>query len=792
MIVAYNKGNPVRVKDVGDAIDGVEKDKQFAAWYGTKDKYQYAIVLAIKKQPGANAVKVSEGVKEVIPKLKTMIPESIEWHTIYDSSEYIEESIADVQFTLILTIFIVLIVIFLFLRSFRSTIIPNIAIPLSIIATFSAMNMLGYSLNNLSLMALVLAVGLVVDDAIVMLENVVRRMEMGEDAMTASLNGSKEIGFTIISMTLSLVVVFIPILLMPGIIGRLFREFAVSIAVSILLSGFISITLTPMLCSRLLKGFSEKKESKGKFYHSIESIISKSTMHYGSTLKFVLGHRFITLMFTVLVMLGTAFMFMKIPKGFLPSQDQNFFSAYVQAADRISFKDMVKHQTAINDIVQKEPDIDKFVSVAGLNTYSQGVLFVKTKNLKERKRSIDQIIDDIRPKLNSVPGLIVFPQNPPPIQIGAGSSLAQYQFTLQGSNLDELYKFAGTFEIKMKALPGLTDVNTDVKLNNPKIYINIDRDKASALGLSLDQVQNTFFSAYASRKISTIYATLNEYYVILEVQPEFKEDPNALSYLYIQSNTGKLIPLSTVARLEQTTGPTSVNHTGQLTSATVSFNLKPGYSIGSAVEGTKKIAADVNLPTSLSYSFQGSAEEFQKSFGSMGFLLALTILILYMILGILYESFIHPITILTALPLAGFGAILTLLIFGRELDMYGMVGIILLIGIVKKNGIMMVDFALEAEKTEGLNSEDSIHRACMIRFRPIMMTTLAALFGSMPLALGIGAGGDARQPMGLAVVGGLLFSQLMTLYVTPVFYVYFDELNKWLTTGRHKKASLPE
>lgn len=780
MIVAYNNGNPVRVKDVGNAIDGVEKDKQFATWYGTKDKCQYAIVLAIKKQPGANAVKVSEGVKEIIPKLKTMIPESIEWHMIYDSSEYIEESIADVQFTLILTIFIVLIVIFLFLRSFRSTIIPNIAIPLSIIATFSAMNMLGYSLNNLSLMALVLAVGLVVDDAIVMLENVVRRMEMGEDAMTASLNGSKEIGFTIISMTLSLVVVFIPILLMPGIIGRLFREFAVSIAVSILLSGFISITLTPMLCSLLLKNFSEKKK-EGRLYQGIEQVIATGTEFYGSTLKFVLGHRFITLVFTVLVMLGTAFMFMKIPKGFLPSQDQNFFSAYVQAADRISFEDMVKHQTAVNDIVQKEPDLDKFVSVAGLNTYSQGVLFVKTKNLKERKRSIDQIIDDIRPKLNSVPGLLVFPQNPPPIQIGAGSSLAQYQFTLQGSELDELYKFAEIFEAKMKELPGLSDVNTDVKLNNPKLYINIDRDKASALGLSLDQIQNAFFSAYASRKISTIYAPLNEYYVILEVQPEFKQDPNALSYLYIQSNSGKLVPLSTVARLEERTGPTSVNHTGQLTSATVSFNLKPGYSIGTAVEGTKKIAADVNLPTSLSYSFQGSAEEFQKSFGSMGFLLAITILVLYMILGILYESFIHPITILTALPLAGFGAILTLLIFGRELDMYGMVGIILLIGIVKKNGIMMVDFALEAERAEGLNSEDSIHKACLIRFRPIMMTTLAALFGSMPLALGIGAGGDARQPMGLAVVGGLLFSQIMTLYVTPVFYVYFDHLNRWLT-----------
>ncbi len=786
MVVTYQNDRPVKIKDIGDAIDGVEKDKQFAAWYGTKEKTRYAIVLSIKKQPGSNAVKVSEGVKEIIPRLKTMIPESIEWHFLYDASDYIEHSIMDVQFTLLLTIFIVLVIIFLFLRSFKSTIIPNIAIPLSIIATFSAMDLLGYSLNNLSLMALVLAVGLVVDDAIVMLENIIRRIEMGEDAMTASLNGSKEIGFTIISMTLSLVVVFIPILFMPGLIGRLFREFAVSIAMSIMLSGFISITLTPMLCSRLLTGFSEKKE--GRFYQTTEQIINTGLSLYGSTLRWVLHHRFLALVFTVLVLIATAFLFVKIPKGFLPSQDQNYFFSYFMAADRISYDDMVKHTEAINEVVKRESDMVDFVSIASLDSYGKGVMFVKLKEMDKRKRSADEIVEEIRPRLNSIPGILAFPQNPPPIQIGAGSSLAQYQFTLQGSDLDELYKFAAIFEAKMKTLPGLTDVNTDVKLNNPKIMIRVDRDKAAALGLTLGQVQDAFYSAYASRKVSTIYASLNEYYVILEVLPEFKADPNALSYLYIQSNTGRLVPLSTISHLEETTGPISVNHTGQLTSATVSFNLKPGHSIGDAVEGAKKIARDVNLPTSLSYSFQGTADEFQRSFGSMGYLLALTILVLYMILGILYESFIHPITILTALPLAGFGALLTLFLFGMDLDMYGMVGIILLIGIVKKNGIMMVDFALEAERDEGLNSEDSIHKACLIRFRPIMMTTLAALFGSMPIALGIGAGGDARQPMGLAVVGGLIFSQFMTLYVTPVFYVYFDGLNRWLSERRAKRT----
>lgn len=784
-IVTYQNGNPVRIKDIGNAIDGVEKDKQMAAWYITKDKTKRSIVLAIKKQPGTNTVKVSDGIKEVIPRLKTMIPDSIEWYLLYDASEYIEDSIQDVQFTLLLTIFIVLIVIFVFLRSIRSTIIPNIAIPLSIIATFAAMEILGYSMNNLSLMALVLAVGLVVDDAIVMLENIIRRMEMGESPMKASLNGSKEIGFTILSMTVSLVVVFIPILFMPGIIGRLFREFAVSIAMAILLSGFISITLTPMLCSRLLKTHSEKKE--GRFYRVTERIFDRGLNYYGRTLSLVLKHRMLTLIFTVFILFLTVILFMMIPKGFLPGQDQNFVVTYTQAADRISFDDMVKHQEAANEIVKKEPDMVEFVSIAGLETYSSGIMFVRLKNLSERKRSVDEIIADMRPKLNTIPGLWAFPQNPPPIQIGASHAIAEYQLSLQGSDLDELYRYADLVESRMKILPGLVDVNTDVKLNSPKAMIHVDRDKASAMGLSLGQVQDTFYSAFASRKISTIYGSLNDYEVILEVQPEFKEDPNALSYLYIKSNEGRLVPLHTVASIEKTTGPTTVNHVGQLNSATIAFNLKPGCSIGSAVDGVKKIAKEVNLPQSIAYTFQGSAQEFQRSFASMGFLLFITILVIYMVLGILYESFIHPITILTALPLAGFGALLTLFLFGKELDMYGMVGMILLVGIVKKNGIMMIDFALEAERTENLEPVESIHKACMTRFRPIMMTTMAALFGSMPIALGFGAGGDARQPMGLAVVGGLFFSQLMTLYVTPVFYVYFDRLSKWILKKRDKE-----
>jgi HAE1 family hydrophobic/amphiphilic exporter-1 len=785
VIISYKDGMPVRVRDVGDAVSGVEKDKQMAAWYSTREKTRRAIVLAVKKQPGSNTVLVSEGVKKLVPRLKAMVPESVEWHLLYDASDYIEESIQDVQFTLVLTIIVVLFVVFIFLRSLRSTLIPNVAVPLSIIGTFAVMSVVGFSLNNLSMMALVLCVGLVVDDAIVVLENIVRRMEMGESATEASFEGSREIGFTIMSMTLSLVVVFIPILFMPGIIGKLFHEFAVCIAAAIMISGFISVTLTPMMCSRVLKGFHERKE--GWFYTLTERGFKATIEFYGRTLRWVLEHRRIALAVTVLVLVVSGFLFMKIPKGFLPTQDQNFMMAWVQAADKISYDDMIRHQSELNELVKAEPDVKDFISIASINSYNSGIVFVMLKSLKDRRRSVDEIVADLRPRLNSVPGLLVFPQNPPPIQIGAGNALAEYQFTLQGSDLTSLYRYAGIVEERMGRLKGLADVNSDVKLNLPKLYINVDRDKASALGLTLDQIQNTFFSAYASRKVSTIYGKLNQYAVILEVQPQFKEDPGALSYLYVKSTANKLVPIGTVSTIEETVGPVTVNHTGQLNSATIAFNLIPGHSVGEAVSETTRIAKEANLPESIVTGFQGSAQEFEKSFSGMGFLLFVTVLVIYMVLGILYETFIHPITILTALPLAACGALLTLWVFGMELDMYGMVGIIMLIGIAKKNGIMMVDFALEEERTRGLSSEESIYQACLIRFRPIMMTTMAALFGTLPIALGIGAGGDARQPMGVAVVGGLFLSQIMTLYITPVFYVYFDELNRWLGKRSGKK-----
>ncbi len=779
LVVAYQNGYPVRIQDIGTAVDSVQEDR-VGAWYLKKGKTREAIVLAIKKQPGANTVKVSDDVKALIPKLKAMLPQAIEWDILYDQATYIRDSIADVQYTLIITILLVIIVIFLFLRALKPTIIPSIAVPLSLIATFAAMNLLGYSKNNLSLMALVLSVGFVVDDAIVMLENIVRHQEMGSKPMEAALNGSREIGFTIMSMTLSLVVVFIPILFMPDVIGRLFREFAVCIAVAILISGFISITLTPMMCSRILKA-TDNERASGRFYAASERVFDGALRIYGKGLKWSLNHGALVLVFTGAVLLGTIYLFRIMPAGFLPSQDQNFLQAFTQAQDRISFDDMVKHQEAVHNIVSSDPDVMEVLSVVGYPQSNNGVMFVDLTDMKERKkRPVDRILEELRPRVNSVPGIATFLQNPPPIAVGATSSLALYQYTLQSSDLDELYRYTDLLEGRMKSIPGLIDVNSDVRLGNPKLEIIIDRDKASALGLTLQQIQDAFFSAYARRKVSTIYTSTDAYYVILELEPQYRMDPHAVSLMYIKSNTGKLVQLNTVATIRETVGPLTVNHVGQLPGATIAFNLQPGHSIGDAVTAINKAAREVNMPGTISRSFQGSAQAFEKSFASMGFLLIITVLIIYMVLGILYESFIHPITILSALPLAGFGALLSLWIFGMELDMYAYVGIIMLVGIVKKNGIMMVDFAVEAERSERLAPAESIYKACMIRFRPIMMTTMAALFGTLPIAVGWGAGGDARQPMGVAVVGGLFFSQLMTLFVTPVFYVYFDRLSRWM------------
>ncbi|MFA5180074.1 MAG: efflux RND transporter permease subunit [Syntrophales bacterium] len=777
LIIAYQKGYPVRVQDVGKSIDSVDS-KRSTVWYVNDDMSQKTVIFAIRKQPGANAVDVARQVKAIMPKLQGEIPQGIEVRLLFDQTDFIRSSIKDVQFTLLLTIGLVVIVIFLFLRSFRPTIIPSIAVPLSLVATFAVMYLCGYSLNNLSLMALVLSVGFVVDDAIVMLENIIRRMEMGEDAMTASFRGSQEIGFTILSMTISLVVVFIPVLFMGGIVGRILREFSVSIAAAILISGFVSLTLTPMMASLFLKNHTAGKH--GRLYELSERVFNAMLAFYDRSLRKVLQYRLIALIFTIVIMAGTVWVYKISPGGFIPSEDRNFFICFVMASDTISYADMAAHQDVLNKIVIDDPDVDSVISVAAVPNNNKGFIFARCVDSKQRKRSVDQIINELRPKVNVIPGLMVFPMNPPPIEIGGKETNALYNYTLKSEDLNTLYVYGKDFEQQVRAIPGLTDVSSDLSFRSLKMEINIDRDKASALGLTAQQIENALTYAFAGGKVSTIYAATTQYDVDLELEESFSSYPDILELLFIKSATGKLVPLNTVASTKKTLGPLSVNHQGQRPAATISFNLLPGHSIGPATEQIRKLAEKV-LPTSISGSFEGAAQAFETSFAKLGFLLFVTIVVIYIVLGVLYESYLHPITILSALPLAGFGALVALRIFNMELDLYAFVGIILLVGLVKKNGIMMIDFAVEAERKDNKSAEEAIHEACLVRFRPIMMTTMAALFGTLPIALGIGAGGESRQPLGVAVVGGLFFSQFLTMYITPVFYVYIDNLNTRLT-----------
>ena len=797
LVMTYQNGYPVRVSDIGRAVDGIENDRT-CAWFLDRGETRGTVILRVRKQPGANTVDLATEIKARLPRLRAMLPGAMALHMFYDQSEFIHESIRDVQITMILTIFLVIAVIFLFLRSMKTTIIPSVVIPLSLIATFSVMHLLGFTLNTLSLMAITLSIGFVVDDAIVVLENIIRRIESGESALEASIKGSREIGFTVLSMTISLAVVFIPIMFMGGLLGRLFREFAVCITAAILFSGMISLTLTPMLSSRLLRRFSKNEAPQGnpqgfspqetspaekanswRLYALSERAFNAWQAAYGRSLNWVLRHRFITLIVTLFITLAMIHLFICVPKGFIPTQDQNFFRIFTLLHDRASFADMARHLETMNEELLKNADCREaqIVSIAGFSGDNNGLAFVSLKPRANRTKSVDEIINELRPKLNRIPGLIVSLVNPPLIAIGSRLSSAQWQFTLLSSDLESLYHYGAIMEEKIRAIPALVDVKSDLQPRKPKLDITVDRDKASALGLTLKQIQEAFYSAYGSRQVSTIYTASTFYYVILELLPEFRRNPSSLEALFIKSDRGQLVPLATVASTRETVAPLTINHSGQVPSATISFNLKPGYSIGTAIDEINRFSRDT-LPASVHTAFQGSAQAFQSSLASMGFLLLVTVLVIYMVLGILYESFIHPLTILSSLPLAGFGALAALAIFRMELDMYAYVGVIMLVGIVKKNGIMMVDFALEAEKTQGLDSVAAIYHASLSRFRPIMMTTMAALFGCLPIALGLGAGGEARQPLGVAVVGGLFFSQMVTLYVTPVFYVYLDQLNR--------------
>jgi hydrophobe/amphiphile efflux-1 (HAE1) family protein len=751
------------------------------------------VVLAMQRQPGTNTIEIVNEIKRILPHFEATLPASVHLDIMYDRSQTIRASVADVQNTLMIAACLVVMVIFLFLRTLWATVIPSLALPIAVIGTFAGMSFLGYSLDNLSLLALTLSVGFVVDDAIVMLENIVRHIEMGEKPFEAALNGSREIGFTILSMTLSLAAVFIPIVFMGGIVGRLLHEFAVTIVLAILFSGLVSITLTPMLCSRILH--SERGARHGAFYRACEQAFDWLQSCYERSLKWGLRNHAVIFLIFLGSLVATGVLFEIMPEDFLPSEDTGQIVAFTEASDRTSFLHMIDYQKKAADIIARDPNVESTnssVGAGGARTGTNtGTIFMVLKPRSERKLDADQIIQELEPKLKHIPGINIYMQNPPSIRIGAHTTKSEYQYTLQDLNEPELQATALKLTDALSRIPGFQEVTTDLDLSAPAVNVAIDRDKSAALGVSPAQIETALGAAYGGEQISTIFADIDQYWVMLELLPQYQYNPADLSRLYVLASDGvTLVPLTAVTKETTGTMPLSVNHLSQLPSVTISFNLAPGTALSNAVDAISRTQQRIGMSAGIEATFQGTAQAFQASMSNMGILLLAALFIVYIVLGILYESFIHPLTILSGLPSAAVGALITLWIFGVPLSLYAFVGIIMLIGIVKKNAIMMIDFALVRERGENVPPEVAIYEAALIRFRPIMMTTMAALLGTLPIAIGFGQGAESRRPLGLAVVGGLLLSQLLTLYITPVIYIYLDRLGHKLQGRRSAKRHI--